>query len=419
MLTIHKNTKKNVVIDAPPSKAHTLRAFFLAGLGEGSTIKNPLMGEDQMIALKCIEAIGSQVKILKDEVISQGRKGKPVLNETKINCGNSGVTFRFITPIIALTDSGTCIIDGNKEMRKRTIEDLVQALKFLNVKIEYLENVGYPPIKIYGGNFKGGETEVNGTKSSQYLSALMIAGACTKKGLKIKVKGNLVSKPYVDITMDLMEDFGVKSSNERYVNFEVRGEQKYLYKKIIIEGDYSNSSYFFMAAAICKNIVTIKNLNPRTKQGDKSILEILEEMGCKITFPSKNSVAVKGGLLKGISVDMENIPDLVPTVAVTAAFCQGITRISNVGHLKHKESDRLVSISNELKKMGIEVIGSDNELIITGGSPKKAEINTYNDHRIAMSFSIAGLAVEGLMIKNPKAVNKSFPTFYRELEKFY
>ena len=375
------------------------------------------MGEDQQIALDCLMAIGASVDIQPKFVEIKGIKGNPKLLESNINCGNSGVSLRFITSIIALSKTGTCVIDGDENMRKRPIKDLVDALKLIGIKIEYLGNEGFPPIKVHGGSFQGGKTKIDGSKSSQYLSSLLIAGACSEKGLEMEVIGGLVSKPYIDITIDLMKKFGVEVENKDYKHITVKGNQVYSCNELKIEGDYSNSSYFFMAAAICKNKVSVSNLNPNSPQGDKKILEILEMMGCEVTQYS-DMYMVSGQDLKGITIDMADCPDLVPTVAVTAAFAKGTTKILNVGHLKHKESNRFKSITNELQKMEIDAEQIDDDLIVKGGIPKGATIETYDDHRIAMSFGVTGLVVDGVQIKNPKTVAKSFPNFFEELKKF-
>jgi len=418
MLKIKKNTKEAVELTAPPSKAHTLRAFFLAGLSNDKClINNPLMGEDQQIALDSLKVIGVTIEKKGESIEINGINGKPKLKESLINCGNSGVSLRFITSIIALSEIGSCVIDGDENMRKRPIKDLVDALKLLGIKIDYLEKEGFPPIKVHGGSFQGGKTKIDGSKSSQFLSSLLIAGACSKKGLEIEVMGELVSKPYIDITIDLMKKFGVIVENNDYKSIIVKGNQVYSCKELKIEGDYSNSSYFFMAAAICKIKVSVSNLNPNSTQGDKKILEILEQMGCKVTQYSDMYMVI-GQDLQGITINMVNFPDLVPTVAVTAAFAKGKTHITNVGHLKHKESDRFKSIINELKKMNIEAKQTGEDLIVIGGDPKGAIIETYDDHRIAMSFGVTGLVVDDVQIKNPVTVAKSFPNFFTELSKF-
>jgi len=302
-------------------------------------------------------------------------------------------------------------------MRKRTIKDLVDALRILKVKIDYLGETGFPPIKIHGGSFIGGKTSLNGRSSSQFLSSMLISGACTKKGIIIEIQGDLVSKPYVDITMNVMSKFGANTANANYRKFSVKGSQGYELKEITIEGDYSNSSYFFLAAAVCKIRVSVKNLNPKSIQGDKKILDILQSMGCEIIENSDGYIII-GKNLHGITLDMADFPDIVPTIAIAASFAEGITRIRNVSHLAHKETNRLEALKNELDKMGIEVKLSENDLVIKGGTPKGAIIETYNDHRIAMSFAIAGLKIRNIQIKNPLTVEKSFPNFFSELSKF-
>ncbi len=423
VLKIENVQKKEVILTAPPSKAHTLRSFFLAALGNGKNrIFRPLMGKDQKIALESIKAVGAKVNLEENYVDIEGVNGRPILNKKIINCGNSGVTLRFITPIIALAENSDenswCTVDGSIEMRNRTIKDLVDALRILNVKIDYLGEIGFPPFKIHGGSYIGGETSLNGRSSSQFLSSMLISGACTKKGIIIEMRGDLVSKPYVDITMEVMNKFGADVTHTNYKKFSVKGNQGYDLSEITIEGDYSNSSYFFLAAAICKISVSVKNLNPKSIQGDKKILDILQSMGCEI-IENSDSYTVIGKDLHGISLDMGDFPDIVPTIAIAASFAEGGTHIKNVGHLVHKETNRLDAIKNELTKMGIDVKIIENDLIIKGGFPKGAIIETYNDHRIAMSFAVAGLKLRNIQIINPSTVEKSFPNFFSELSKFY
>jgi 3-phosphoshikimate 1-carboxyvinyltransferase len=232
------------------------------------------------------------------------------------------------------------------------------------------------------------------------------------------VTGSLASKPYVDITQDVMSAFGVQVRNQEYQSFFIKAGQRYVPRAYRIEGDASSASYFFSAAAVCRGRVRVENLNPATIQGDIGFLEILKRMGCRVTR-GDDWIEVASGELRGIEVNMNEMPDLVPTLAVTAAFAQGKTVIKNIGHLRLKESDRIHALAIELSKMGIRVREGEDRLEIEGGEPRGAEIETYNDHRMAMSFAIAGLAVSGVRIKGERCVGKSFPGFWETLQKLY
>ncbi|MCR4335817.1 MAG: 3-phosphoshikimate 1-carboxyvinyltransferase, partial [archaeon] len=326
---------------------------------------------------------------------------------------NSGVTARFLIPLAALAE-GDSVIDGSERMRQRPLQDLIDSLEKVGVHAEADNDC--PPVKVKGKSFDGGITTILGNKSSQYLSAMLISAPYTKKGLLVQVEGELKSKPYVDITMECMASFGVPVVNRRYKEFYVRENQAYKATEYLIEGDYSSASYFFAAAAVTGGKVRVENLNPDSRQGDKYFLKILEQMGCKIIY-GKNFVEVQGSKLKGITVDMADYPDIVPTLGVVAAFAEEKTIITNVSHLALKESNRLKTTAKNLMQCGVPSVAREDSLEIVGKKPRGAEIETFNDHRIAMAFSVMGLAVEGIKIRNPEVVNKSFPNFYDEFEK--
>jgi 3-phosphoshikimate 1-carboxyvinyltransferase len=265
---------------------------------------------------------------------------------------------------------------------------------------------------------KGGTARIKGEESSQFLSALLMVAPYAEKDVTIEVMGSLASKPYLDITLDMISAFGVEIPSQESGSFLVKAGQPYLPKAYRIEGDASNASYFFSAAAVCKGRVKVNNLNPNTHQGDIRFLDILEGVGCRVNRGS-DGIEVLGGELRGTEIDMNELPDLVPTLAVTAAFARGKTLIQNIRHLRFKESDRIHALAKELSKMGIRVHEREDGLEIEGGKPHGAEIDTYDDHRMAMSFAIAGLAVPGMRIKGERCVNKSFPGFWETLQKLY
>jgi len=408
----------NSVVIAPPSKAITLRALFIAALAKGkSIIKKPLIAEDQKHAINALKQLGVKVNVLPNSIEVIGVDGKPTLPSQKIFLGNSGVSMRFLASIVALCPEGKIVLDGDARMKERPIQDLLDALKPLGISSNSLNNNGCPPVEIECGKFSGGRTWIKGELSSQFFSSLLISGVYCQKGIELHCIGSMSSKPYIDLTIDCMKSFGVKAENEKYSLLTVQPGQKFEGKTYAIEGDYSSASYFFAAAAINGGKVVVRNLNPKSLQGDKRFLNTLTKMGCKVRF-GKDFVELKGPKdLKAINVDMNEMPDLVPTLAVIAAFAKGKTIIHNIAHLVAKESNRIEAPAIELQKMGIKAIAEKDSLIVFGGKPHGAEIETYNDHRMAMSFAIAGLKVEGIKIKNPDCVNKSFPEFWKELEK--
>lgn len=401
-------------VAAPPSKAYTLRALFIAALADSkSKLINGLFAEDQQYAANALGKFGAIISFDGKNFIVQGTAGHLNLPKEEIFIGNSGVTARFLTTFAGLAH-GKVIITGDERMQQRPIQDLLDAIRPLGIEGKSTTANNCPPIEINGGNFKGGLTSLRGDKSSQYFSSILISAPYAKNDVTIKTAGILMSKPYIDITIDCMKSFGVEVENEDYKKFKVQNGQRYVGREYKIEGDYSSASYFFAAAAVTGGKIEVENLNPDSVQGDKYFLEILKKMGSKVKY-GKTSVTVGGAELKGVEVDMSNYPDIVPTLAVVAAFAKGKTKINNIGHLRLKESDRIKAPVNELRKIGINAEEKKNSIEIEGGQPKGAEIETYNDHRIAMSFAVAGLAVDGIKIKNMECVNKSFPRFFEEL----
>ncbi|MCR4368744.1 MAG: 3-phosphoshikimate 1-carboxyvinyltransferase [archaeon] len=400
---------------APASKAHTLRALFIAALARGkSRIVNALDADDQKRAATALSMLGAKIKFDGKNFEVEGTGGKLIAPKEKLFVGNSGVTARFLAPICGLAQ-GDSTIDGDERMRKRPISDLLDSLAKvgLDAKCD-----GCPPVRVRGKTFIGGETTVLGSKSSQYLSAMLLAAPLCEKGILVRVEGELKSAPYVGITLECMRKFGAEVVSHDGKEFFVRGKQGYKAAEFVVEGDYSSASYFFAAAAITKGRARVKNLNPHSIQADKFFLDCLARMGCKIYY-GKDFAEVRGAKLKGIDVDMGNAPDVVPTLAVVAAFAFGKTRITNVAHLAIKESNRLESVASNLRACGVDAKAGDDFLEIVGGGAHGAEIETFSDHRIAMAFSAMGLAVPGIFIKNPEVVSKSFPGFFDELSKAY
>lgn len=411
------NTNIDAKIKAPPSKSYTHRALFIASLAEGkSKIIDPLISDDTKYTLNSLRQLG--VNIIENNNQGQisfeisGCSGNLKQPKTPLYIGNSGTTLRFLMAISSLV-KGEVTIDGDEEIRKRPVKGLEDSLTTLGLKVSSKE--GCPPVSISSKGFFGGETVIQPRESSQYLSGLLIASPYSKPYLKIRVDGNVPSSPYVDMTIDLMNKFGVSIERKDFSEFYI-SPSKYSGHDYVVEGDYSNSSYFLAIAAISRGKVTIDNLDKKSKQADRFFVDILEMMGCKVEW-GINSVTLKGESLKGIEVDMKKSPDIVPTLAVVSAFAKGPTKINNIETLRFKETDRLAAVSNELSKIGCKVEEGKDYMIIYPDELKGAEIETYKDHRMAMSFAVAGLFIEGIKIRDPDCVSKSYPTFWNDFSK--
>lgn len=417
MIEIKPLPKCSARINIPGSKSYTHRALIAASLAEGvSFLTNALRSEDTIYTAQGLEKMGIKVTWENDGVRVEGKGGFLKKGEEEIYLGNSGTSIRFLTALAALRE-GQTYLDGSERMRARPMGELLRALTMLKVKAYAVKNNGCPPIVIESQGFAGGKVVIKGTESSQFLSALLLISPYGQKDMTIEVAGALASKPYIDMTREVMSAFGVKVEGDFPFFFIPRG-QRYLPQNYLIEGDASNASYFWAAAAITKGKVEVNNLRFDSAQGDLRFLDLLKRMGCQVTARQKG-IEVQGGPLKGIKVDMNSMPDVVPTLAVVAAFAAGETTIYNIGHLRFKESDRLKAVATELNKMGIKVEEGPDWLKILGGQPHGTEIETYQDHRLAMSFAMAGLAIPGVKIKGEECVAKSFPGFWEKLQELY
>lgn len=411
MIEIEPVEGVDVTVGVPGSKSYTHRLFIAAALSDGKcTITNPLKSEDTMLTLEALKRMGIRAEERSDAVILEGGGGR-LIRGGEIWLGNSGTSMRLLTAVAALAQ-GETRLTGTPRMRERPMADMLNALEQIGVDVRSESGDGCPPIIVRGGDVRGGPLTVHCGVSSQYLSGLLLMGPCTDDGLTISLDGDPVSKPYIDMTLDVMERLGVTVERRCYQRFVVPGGRTYRHGEYAVETDISNASYFWAAAAITGGRVLVKGTSKASRQGDIRIVECLELMGCRVEA-LKEGVAVTGGPLAAIETDMSDMPDMVPTLAVVAAFAEGTTRISNVPHLKAKECDRLAAVATELRKMGIRAVDTGDGLEITGGDPTGAEIETYDDHRIAMCFSVAGLRVPGVRILEPHCVEKSFPTYWR------
>jgi 3-phosphoshikimate 1-carboxyvinyltransferase len=394
----------------PGSKSYTHRALMAAALATGrSTLTNALKAEDTELTARALAQLGAGLdwQDTTIRVTGQGGRWQPV--SEPLYLGNSGTSMRFLTALVAL-GQGEYRLTGTDRLCRRPLGELLAALREIGVQAASEKGDGCPPVRVIGG-LKGGQAHLSGGTSSQYLSALLCIGPLAPQGLEIEIAGELVSRPYVDLTLEVLSDFGISFYRQGYRYFQLPGGQCYLPQDYEIEADASSASYFWAAAALTGGRVTITNLTLASSQGDAAFPQVLERMGCAIGS-SAAGLRVQGGPLQGVTVDMAAMPDLVPTLAVLAAFARGDTIITGVAHLRHKESDRLAAVAAELGKMGIAARETADGLMVTGGQPHGAVIETYDDHRIAMSFAVAGLKVPGMAIIDPGCVAKSFPDFW-------
>ena len=416
MIEIRPVENIQTTVTIPGSKSYTNRALLIAGLTNGECrLEKPLVSDDTKYMIRALKAFGVPVQEEQEAFIVSGKGGKLSTPDGDIFIGNAGTAMRFLTTLSALAP-GKIRLDGDERMRERPVADLLDCLTLMGVHAVSRNNNGCPPIDIAGGEAsKGGEVELAGEKSSQYLTSILLSAPYFKKDTCINIKGDLTSKSYADITLDIMKTFGVQVENEKYQHFKVKAGDRYKAQTYQVESDWSSASYFLAAAAVTGGEVTLDNMNTQSVQGDAQFTSILEKMGCQIEKKT-NSIHIKGKPLHGITINMNNMPDAVQTLAVTALFAKGETVIKGIGNLRIKETDRIAALTKELTRLGAEVKAGEDYLIVKPGDYTGGEIETYNDHRMAMSFAVAGLKIPGILIKNPNCVEKSFPDFFRRFE---
>ncbi len=413
-----KPVKPEATILVPGSKSYTHRTLIAAALSNGTCqVDNALRSEDTLLTLAALKQMGIAVDHTAEPIVIHGRNGRFDPVPRPIDFRNSGTSMRLFGALVVL-GQGPYTLTGTRRMCERPMQALLNSLIQLGVPAHCLKSNGCPPVIIVGGGCSGGRTAIDCSVSSQYLSALLLIAPCLPEGMSIDVSQGPVSKPYIDMTVDIMRDFGVCVHRQGYEHFEVPGAQTYQAGRHTVEPDGSNAGYFWAAAAVTGSRVKVAGVTGASRQGDVGLVNVLEQMGCRIQRES-DGIAVTGGDLRAVTVDMGHMPDVVPTLAVVAAFAQGTTIIRNVAHLRAKECDRLAAVARELSRMGIETRARDDELHVVGGRPQGAAIDTYDDHRMAMSFAVAGLKVPEVRIRNPECVAKSFPDYWEIFEQLY
>ena len=407
----------DAVVEVPGSKSLTQRALIAAALADsGSTLVGPLASEDTSYTMSALRAMGVPV----DDSdpggwIVEGTGGRIREPADDIYLGNNGTATRFLTSVAAL-GRGSFRITGSSRMAERPIDPLITALQGWGVDIRSEAGTGCPPLHIEAHGLSGGRTVLPEGRSSQYLSSLLLVAPYAARPAELEVQGEILSRPYVEMTLAVMADFGIRVEAVPSLTFFRIPQGCYRAREYRIEGDASGASYFWAAAAVTGGRVTVANVPVPSLQGDSGLVPLLARMGCEVR-KSGDGITVSGPeRLCGIEVDMGNMPDVAPTLAVVAAFAEGTTVIDNIAHLRIKECDRLAVMVRELRRMGAEVEEEPARMIIHGRAGGTnlhgAEIRTYDDHRIAMCFAVAGLRVPGVRITGEECVKKSFPDFW-------
>ncbi len=417
----------DATVQVPGSKSITNRALVLAALADGTSIlSNVLLADDTRLMIDALRALGITITI--DEKTNtaevSGCGGQIPNSQASLACGNSGTTIRFLTALCAL-GQGCYELDGIERMRERPIGQLAEVLAALDAGIDYLMNPGCPPISIHAQGLSGGRVAFHNAPSSQMISALLMAAPYASGDVLIDVTGGVISKPYLTMTTTMMDSFGVgvlqqfKAPTAPNAKFIV-APQRYQAQTYAIEPDASNASYFLAAAAIAGGTVSISNLGTASIQGDARFVEILQQMGCRLDR-SADHLALTGPTsatgLRGVDVDLNDMPDMVQTLAVVALFAQNPTTIKNIASLRVKETDRLAALQTELTKLGAAATTTDDTIHIE--PPKRiqpAVIETYHDHRMAMSFALAGLNGADIEIQDPDCCRKTFPQYFNRFD---
>ncbi len=416
MVKVRPVRKLETQLHVPGSKSYTLRGMVAGALAQGETVlTNAILCEDTEVMARALALLGVKMRYEEGAFYIQGAEGNIKNPQRPLEMRNSGAPLRFLVALIALGE-GSYVITGDERMRHRPIQDLLDALGDWGVRGHTLYLDGFPPLVIEAGGIKGGKARLRGNNSSQFLSALLLVAPYAQAEAEIEVLGKLVSRPYVELTLEVMDAFGVKVRRGGYRHFQIPPSDGYKGREYPIEGDWSSASYFFAAAAITPGRVRVLGLNPHSSQGDRGLLPILQQMGCKVEI-GDGWVEVEGGELQSLEVDTSDMPDLVPTLAIIAPFAQGETIIRGAPHLRIKESDRIRTLTNELSKLGVKVREMDDGLVIKGGRPRAGRIDSRGDHRIAMAFGIMGLVIPGIEIEGERSVEKSYPSFWKELER--
>ncbi|MFQ3548390.1 MAG: 3-phosphoshikimate 1-carboxyvinyltransferase [Armatimonadota bacterium] len=407
-LVVNKS-KLNGNVKIPGSKSHTVRAVIIASLANGiSEILSPLDSLDTRAAINACKLFGAKISVEKGKWTVQGINGNPQIPEDVINVGNSGTTLYLAMGTAAVVD-GTTIFTGDNQIRRRPASPLIDALNELGAKVKSTRNNGMAPI-IIKGPANGGNIHLDGSRTSQYLSSLLINCPLLRNDTTIEVS-NLAEKPYIEMTLKWLEEQNIKIDNNNFTTFHISGNQKYKPFSKEIPSDFSSATFFLCASAITKSKLTIDGLDMNDSQGDKAVVYMLEKMGCEIEIYN-NSININCNSLQGDTFDLNDTPDALPALAVTACFADGETHLVNVAQARLKETDRISVMYNELKKAGADIEEMPDGLVIRKSKLKAANFNGHYDHRIVMALSLLGMALDGeTKISTAEAVSVTFPEY--------
>lgn len=418
-LPIKKISRIEGTVNLPGSKSLSNRALLLASLAQGTTVLSNLLDSDDVRRmLEALEKLGVKYSLSEDRTVctvtgigGAFRAEQPL----ELFLGNAGTAMRPLAAALCLSH-GSFTLTGEPRMYERPIAHLIDAMREAGAEVEYLKIEGYPPLRIRGGSLRGSIIHIDGSVSSQFLTAALMAAPLFGRDLTIEITGELVSRPYIDITMKLMQDFGVEVVNRQYSSFFIRGGQNYVSPGcFLVEGDASGASYFLAAGAI-GGTATVTGLGCGSIQGDLKFVDVLKAMGADVSMTDTSVTCTGNGHLRGVDMDMNHIPDAAMTVAVLALFAEGPTVIRNIYNWRVKETDRISAMANELKKLGAEVEEGRDYLKVEMKQPlKPASIDTYNDHRMAMCFSLAALGTD-LVINDPGCTSKTFPDYFSRFD---
>ena len=416
MKSIPRLETVSATVTAPPSKSYSVRALLLGAMADGTTtITNCLDADDTRYALEALRAIGFETSGSFKDALRIGQRRSMSANEVPISVGNAGTAMRFLSGWLAFTP-GRFLLSGEKRMHERPIGDLVEALLSVGGEVEYVEREGYPPLRIRGKRMRGGfDVEISAKTSSQFASALMLAGATLPDGITLHIT-SMASAPYLDITADILRSFGA-TVTRRQSDVHVRAARLHR-ETYAVEGDYSSASYWFAAAAACGGEARVRGLASPSAQGDARFLDILAAMGCDvIVVDDVVTVGRSNAPLRGGQFDCNATPDIVPTLAAIAPLADSPVEITNVANLRVKESDRIAAVSAELRRLGASVEERADGLIVQPGwSYEAITVDSHNDHRIAMAFAVSGLARGGVTIADEQVASKSYPRYWKTLD---
>lgn len=409
----------DAVVSVPGSKSLTNRALLLAALANGeSLLENALFCEDSRIFSTCLRQLGFS---LEDDPAQEtyrvtGLGGAIPSTRAELFVGNAGTAARFITALLSLVE-GEYRLDGVAAMRLRPMGELLDILRAHGCEVRFEGEQGFMPFILKSKSFDGGRIAMKAAQTSQQVSALLMIAPYSTHDTTIEVEGAVVSQPYLDMTCRLMNDFGVNVTREGCSRFHINAGQRYQPRRYAVEPDASNASYFFAAAAVTAGRVRIDHLSMHSCQGDVRFVQLLESMGCTINTDATYIEVIGPGKLSGIDADMNDISDTVPTLAAIAPFASSPVTIRNVEHIRRKETDRIAAVVTELRRMGITVDEFVGGMTIHPGTPRPAEIHTYQDHRMAMAFAVTGLKAPGIVITDPACTGKTFPDFFERFSR--